>query len=158
MGIGVFINPKYSLTLTIARFMTRNQTPLYVGAAQKKFAWQIGLTISTAMFIHIVLLNAYGIITGLSCLICMILMFFDLAFGICLGCKVYALFNKDKVQYCPSEVCEIKDRQEIQKTSLAQWMMVPLFGLLIFLLIYFFNDALTVPPQELGKVIENWNK
>jgi hypothetical protein len=59
MAIRVFINPKYSPSLTIARFMVRNQTPLYVGAAQKKFAWYIGLTLSTAMFIHIVVL--YGI-------------------------------------------------------------------------------------------------
>ena len=33
--IRVFINPKYSPTLIIARLIVRNQTPEYVGAAQK---------------------------------------------------------------------------------------------------------------------------
>ena len=158
MGIRVFINPKYSPTLTIGRFMTRNQTPLYVGAAQKKFAWQIGLTLSTAMFIHIVLLNAYGPITGLSCLICMVLMFFELAFGICIGCKIYGLFHKKTVQYCPGEVCEVKDRHEIQNTTWKQWLVVPLFALLLFGVYHFFNDDFLVPTRELTEVIASWRK
>lgn len=36
MAIRVFVNPKYSPSLIIGRFMVRNQTPQYVGAAQKK--------------------------------------------------------------------------------------------------------------------------
>lgn len=156
MGIRLFINPKFSPTLTIARFMVRNQTPLYVGAAQKRFAWAIGLTLSTAMFIHIVLINAYGIITGLSCLICMILMFFELAFGICIGCKIYGMFNKGKVQYCPGEICELKDRQEIQKTSPAQWIVVLAFIALVVAMVFLFNDTFSIKPQELQEVIKSW--
>ena len=151
MAIRVFINPKYSPSLIIARFAVRNQTPQYVGAAQKKFAWYIGLTLSTAMFIHMIVFNSYGPINGISCLICMILMFFEVSFGICIGCKVYALFNKGKVQYCPGEVCELKDRQEIQKTSSTQWLVLLAFGLLIAAMIYFFNDYLIIAPHELGK-------
>ena len=44
--IRVFINPKYSPTLIFARLIVRNQTPEYVGAAQKKFAWIIGDVLS----------------------------------------------------------------------------------------------------------------
>lgn len=149
MAIRVFISPKFSPSLTIARYMVRNQTPLYVGAAQKKFAWYIGLTLATAMFIHIVIFNAYGIITGLSCFTCMILMFFELAFGICIGCKVFSLFNKGEVQYCPGEVCELKDRHEIQKTTPAQWLVVLAFAVLVAALIYFFKDTFSIAPKEL---------
>lgn len=156
MAIRVFINPKYSPSLTIARFMVRNQTPLYVGAAQKKFAWYIGLTLSTAMFIHIVVLNAYGIISGLSCLVCMVFMFFELAFGICIGCKIYALLHKGEVKYCPGEVCELKDRQEIQKTSLVQWAVVVAFGVFLYGLFYFFQDTLLIMPKDLKEVIASW--
>jgi hypothetical protein len=99
MANRVFINPKYSPSLIIARFMVRNQTPQYVGAAQKKFAWMIGLTISSALFIHMIIFNAYGPVNGISCLFCMSLMFFEVTFGICIGCKVYGLFNKGEVQY-----------------------------------------------------------
>lgn len=154
MGIRVFISPKYSPSLIIARFAVRNQTPQYVGAAQKKFAWYIGLSLSTAMFIHMIVFNAYGPINGISCLICMILMFFELAFGICIGCKIYGLLNKNKVQYCPGEVCELKDRHEIQKTTLTQWFVLLAFGVLLAAMVYFFNDYFSVAPQELEKALK----
>lgn len=153
MAIRVFINPKYSPSLIIARFMVRNQTPQYVGAAQKRFAWIIGLTLSTAMFVHMIVFNAYGPANGISCLLCMILMFFEVAFGICIGCKVYAMFNKGKVQYCPGEVCELKDRQEIQKTSATQVMVLLGFGILLAAMIYFFNDYFKQGPQDLMDVL-----
>ena len=155
MAIRVFVNPKYSPSLIIGRFMVRNQTPQYVGAAQKKFAWIIGLTLSTAMFIHMIVFNAYGIFNGLSCLICMILMFFELAFGIWIGCKIYWLFNKNKVQYCPGEVCELKDRQEIQKTSMTQLFVLIAFALLLVLMVYVFNDYFSIAPQDLMKVLKS---
>lgn len=154
MAIRVFIDPKYSPSLIIARFMVRNQTPQYVGAAQKKFAWIIGLSLSTAMFIHMNIFNAYGPINGFSCLICMILMFFEVAFGICIGCKIYAMFNKGKVLHCPGEVCEIKDRQEIQKTSAKQ--VAVLFGFIILLvgMVFLFGDYFTKQPEDLTKVLK----
>lgn len=153
MAIRVFINPKYSPSLIISRFMVRNQTPQYVGAAQKRFAWMIGLTLSTAMFVHMIVFNAYGPINGFSCLICMILMFFEVAFGICIGCKVYGWFNKGKVLHCPGEVCELKDRQEIQRTSRIQVMVLLAFVALVIALVYFFNDYFLKSPQDLIKVI-----
>lgn len=154
MAIRLFINPKYSPSLTIARFMVRNQTPDYVGAAQKKFAWGIGFALSATMFVHMVLLNSYGVFNGLACFICMILMFFELAFGICIGCKLYGWFYKEKAQYCPGEICELKDRQPIQETSAKQWAVVVLFGVFILGMYYFFNDTLQIKPQELKKTIE----
>jgi hypothetical protein len=155
MAIRVFINPKYSPSLIIARFMVRNQTPQYVGAAQKRFAWMIGLTLSTAMFIHMIVFNAYGPVNGISCLICMILMFFEVAFGICIGCKVYGWFNKGKVLHCPGEVCELKDRQEIQRISGRQVMVLLGFCVLLAAMVYFFNDYFLKSPQDLMKVLAN---
>jgi len=99
--IRVFINPKFSPTLIFARLIVRNQTPEYVGAAPKKFAWIIGVVLSATMFFFFVIVNAYGPITGIVCLICLVFLFFESAFGICLGCMFYPLFFKDKVQYFP---------------------------------------------------------
>jgi Domain of unknown function (DUF4395) len=151
MFIRVFIYPKYSPTLIIARVMVRNQTPQYVGAAQKRFAWGIGLTLSTAMFIHMNIFNAYGPINGLSCLLCMILMFFELAFGICIGCKIYALFNKGKMLHCPGEVCELKERHEIQKTTTIQLLVLVAFAVFIAILAFYFNGFFSIAPHEFGK-------
>ena len=90
--IRVFINPKFSPSLIIGRLIVRNQVPEYVGARQKKFAWIIGLVLATTMFIFLVLVNAFSPITGIICLICLIFLFFESAFGICLGCKFYSMF------------------------------------------------------------------
>lgn len=147
--IRVFVNPKYSPTLILGRLIVKNQTPEYVGAPQKKFAWTIGVVLGATMFVHLVLFNAYSPITGITCMICLIFLFFESAFGICLGCKFYPLFFKDKVQYCPGEVCEPKARQDIQKTSAAQLLVVAGFIVSIMLTIYFFHDALSKAPYDL---------
>ncbi|MBT3253438.1 MAG: DUF4395 domain-containing protein [Candidatus Marinimicrobia bacterium] len=149
MLIRVFISPKYSPTLILGRWIVRNQTPEYVGAQQKKFAWYIGIAMALVMFVLIVLVNSYSPITGLICFICLIFLFFESAFGICLGCKVYPWIYKDKAQYCPGEVCELKDRQEIQKTSKVQWLI--LFGFVVYaiLLVVVFNDFYSRPPFDL---------
>src|SRR3984885_1892593 len=80
--IRVFINPKFSPTLIIGRLIVRNQVPEYVGAKQKKFAWIIGVILSGTMFIFMVVINSYSPISGGICLICLIFLFFESAFGI----------------------------------------------------------------------------
>ena len=147
--IRVFINPKFSPTLILGRIIVSNQNPEYVGAAQKKFAWIIGVVLSAAMFVFFNIVNAYSIITGLICLVCLIFLFFESAFGICIGCKVYPLFNKGKVQYCPGEVCDLKQKQPIQKTAGSQWLLLLAFIGFVFLVIYFMNSWFSVAPHDL---------
>jgi hypothetical protein len=108
------------------------------------------------MFFLINVLNTFSFITGLICLICLIFLFFESAFGICLGCKFYSWIYKEKAQYCPGEVCEIKDRHEIQKTNFAQWIVVLAFIGYIVLTVIMFNDNFKEPPHELfsGKSLE----
>jgi hypothetical protein len=125
-----------------------------VGARQKKFAWKIGIALALIMFVLIVIVNSFSPITGLICLICLVFLFFEAVFGICLGCKFYPLFFKDKVQYCPGEVCEIKDRQEIQKISWAQVFIVLSFAAFIVLMVVLFHDILNVQPFDLFGLTE----
>lgn len=156
MLIRVLVNPKFSPVLILGRFFVRNQVPEYVGAIQKKFAWVIGIALAVTMFFLINILNTFSFITGLICLICLIFLFFESAFGICLGCKFYSWIYKEKAQYCPGEVCEIKDRHEIQKTNFAQWIVVLAFIGYIVLTVIMFNDKFKEPPHELfsGKSLE----
>src|SRR6187401_606135 len=130
--IRVFINPKFSPTLIMGRLIVGNQTPEYVGAQQKKFAWIIGVILSATMFIFMVVLNSYSPITGVICFVCLMFLFFESAFGICLGCKFYPLFFKGKSKLCAGEVCEIKSKQDIQKTSAIQLLIVFVFAVFIF--------------------------
>jgi hypothetical protein len=147
--IRVFINPKFSPTLIIGRLIVSNQSPEYVGAAQKKFAWIIGVILSATMFILMVVVNSYSPVTGIICLICLVFLFFESAFGICLGCKFYPLFFKDKAQNCPGEVCEVKSKHDIQKTSLMQLLIVFAFVAFIFISAWFFNDYFSKQPYDL---------
>jgi hypothetical protein len=147
--IRVFINPRFSPSLILGRLIVRNQTPEYVGAAQKKFAWIIGVALAAAMFVFFIIVNAYSAITGIICLICLIFLFFESAFGICLGCMFYPLFFKDKVQYCPGEVCDVKNKQEIQKTSAAQFLILLAFVAFVVLMVWSMNDRFSEMPYDL---------
>ena len=132
--IRVLINPRYSPTLIMARWMVNNQTAEYVGAPQKRFAWSIGLVLATFMMFLVVINDVRGPINMINCLVCLILLFFESAFGICVGCKMYNLFNKEKAQLCPGNVCEIKDRESIQIVTLAQALIAMGYvALLLFL-------------------------
>ncbi len=147
--VRVFINPKFSPSLIIGRMIVRNQTPEYVGAQQKKFAWIIGVGLALTMFVLLVVVNSHSPITGIICLICLIFLFFESAFGICIGCKVYSLVYKEKAQYCPGEICDVKSRQDIQKTSFAQIIIVLAFIAFTVMTVYVFNDSFSEQPYDL---------
>lgn len=147
--IRVFVNPKFSPTLILGRLIVRNQTPEYVGAAQKKFSWYIGVGLAAVMFVHMVVINAFSPITGIVCLICLVFLFFESAFGICLGCKFYNLFYKEKAQHCPGEVCDMKARQDIQKTSGVQFAVLVGFAVLIFITSFVMKDEFSKRPDDI---------
>lgn len=86
------------------------------------------------MLFLVVINDVRGPINMITCLVCLILLFFESAFGICVGCKLYNLFNKEKAQLCPGNVCEIKDRESIQIVTLAQALIAMGYvALLLFL-------------------------
>lgn len=154
MIVRVLVSPKYSPALIIGRMIVRNQVPEYVGAAQKKFAWIIGISLASMMFVLMVVLNTYSAISGLTCLVCMTFLFFESAFGICLGCVVYKWFYKEKAQYCPGEVCDTKAKQDIQKISIYQVMIVFGFIAAIFLMSYLANDTFSEKPRNLWELLK----
>jgi hypothetical protein len=106
------------------------------------------------MFVLLVVVNAYSPITGIICLICLIFLFFESAFGICLGCLFYGIFYKEKAQYCPGEICDIKARQEIQKTSLLQLLIVLAMIAFLVAIIIIFNDSLSEVPFDMFGISE----
>ncbi|HXL57657.1 MAG TPA: DUF4395 domain-containing protein [Chitinophagaceae bacterium] len=153
--IRVFVNPKFSPSLIIGRLIVSRQVPEYVGAAQKKFAWKIGIVLASLMFFLLVVVNSTSIITGFTCLICLVFLFFESAFGICLGCLFYGLFYKDEAQYCAGEICEVTKKQDIQKTSWVQILIVLGFIAYVILTIVFFNDHFSENPKNLWQIINS---
>lgn len=147
--IRVIINPKFSPSLILGRLIVGNQKPEYVGAPQKKFAWTIGLVMGLIMFVLMVLMNTHSFITGLICLICLIFLFFESAFGICLGCIFYKLIYKNKVQYCPGESCETKKKEDMQKVSIVQLLIFLGFLVYIVFSVYLLKDTLQSKTENL---------
>jgi Domain of unknown function (DUF4395) len=145
----VLVSPRYAPTLIIGRLIVRNQTPEYVGARQKRFAWTVGLALSVIMFVFMVVVNAYSPITGIICLLCLLFTFFESAFGICLACKFYSAVFRKKAQYCPGEICDVRSRQPIQKTSRAQFLVVLGVAALLTLFATRFGGYFSRQPYDL---------
>ena len=118
------IQPRYAPSLLLGRFFVRNQTPEYVGAAQKRFAWMLGLILAWPMFYYLVIDFQPNPLKVLVCLICMALLFFESAFSICLGCKIFNLIKKEKATHCPGGVCEIRTKDPVQTFDPVQKVIV----------------------------------
>jgi hypothetical protein len=126
----IFINPRLAPSLIVGQWVVRKQQPEYVGAPQKRFAWAIGLVLASAMLYLVVLNNVIGPVNLIVCATCLALLFFETAFGICIGCKLYNLFSKESAQLCPGGVCEVQPVKG-SGASLAQAGMVVLFAALV---------------------------
>ena len=153
--IRVFINPKFSPLLIIGRLIVRNQNPEYVGAPQKKFAWQIGLVLATLIFFLLIVINSHSPITGSICIVCLIFLFFESAFGICLGCLFYDLYYKEKAKHCPGEVCDATKKHNIQKTSTAQIVIVFSFIVYVLFTVLILNDNFSENPNNLWDMLNS---
>lgn len=132
--IRIFINPNYAPSLILGRFFVQNQTPEYVGAKQKRFAWSIGFVLSVIMFFIIVVFEFMTTIKIGICLLCILFLFSETAFGICIGCILYHKTQKNRPLYCPGNVCEVKTKEKIQQFSKVQMISLVLFFTGIYIL------------------------
>lgn len=86
--IRVTVGIGYSPVGMIAYRMTRRQTPQWVSAQPKRFAWTLGLVMSLAMMI-ITNTGIRGPLPLTICLICLTLMWLEAVLGLCLGCEIH---------------------------------------------------------------------
>lgn len=128
--IRIFVNPRFAPIMILGQWMVRKQQPEWSGAPQKRFAWAIGFVMAATMLYLVVLNNVIGPINLIVCSMCLTLLFFETAFGICIGCKIYNLFNKEKAQLCPGGVCEMPAEQA-SSASLAQTAIVIAFAVAV---------------------------
>lgn len=131
--VRVAINPKFSPTLILGRLAVRRQAPEWTGAPQKRFAWGIGLALAAAMFYLIVLNEVVGPLNLLICLFCLLLLFFESAFGICIGCKIYELAFRKSAQHCPGGVCPTEPVQR-RKVGAAETAILVAFAAFVLAL------------------------
>ena len=103
---------RYSPMGVVARALTLAQPPEWVSAKPKRFAWTLGLAMSSSM---VVLTNSgvRGMVPRTICLICLSLMWMESVLGLCLGCKIHALLVRrgwtaedPAVEVCAHGECE----------------------------------------------------
>jgi hypothetical protein len=93
--------------MIVGRFAVRKQLPEWTGAPQKRVAWAIGWVLAVTMLWLIVIQNVIGPVNMLVCATCLTLMFFESAFGICIGCKIYNALPNRQAQHCAGGTCDI---------------------------------------------------
>jgi hypothetical protein len=110
----LFINPRYAPSLIVGQWLVRKQQPEWTGAPQKRFAWGIGFVLAALMFWLVGVQQVVGPVNILVCALCLGLLFFEAAFGICLGCKVYERVVRKPPELCPGGVCAVEPDPRVQ--------------------------------------------
>jgi hypothetical protein len=131
--IRLFVNPHYAPSMVIGQWLVRRQQPEWTGAPQKRFAWAIGFVLALTMLYLVVIQGVVGPINLLVCGLCLLLLFFESAFGICIGCWLYNRMRPDQAQLCPGGACEYVPHSR-ERLSLAQGLVLPAFAGLMVLL------------------------
>ena len=126
----LLVNPRYAPSLILGQWIVRRQQPEWVGAPQKRFAWGIGFALAAVMLYLVVIRQVVGPLNLFVCVACLTLLFFESAFGICLGCKLYNLAYPAQARLCPGGVCE-PDAASGTRTSGAQLAVLAVFALLV---------------------------
>lgn len=104
--IRLLVNPRYAPSMVIGQWLVRRQQPEWTGAPQKRFAWAIGYALALTMFYLVVIKGVIGPVNLLVCCLCLWLLLFESAFGICIGCWLYNRLRPDQAQLCPGGACE----------------------------------------------------
>ena len=128
--VRLLLNPRFAPSLVMGQWLVRHQQPEWVGAPQKRFAWSIGLVLAVVVTYLVVFKGVVGPLNLLTCLLCLIFLFFETAFGICIGCWIYNRISPQKAQLCPGQACE---RQQSNPPSLFE--AIPLVALLLGLVL-----------------------
>lgn len=109
MLIRLLAGDRWSPSLALGRLITRRQTPEWVGAPQKEFAWWLGFGIAVVSCSSMGLFALPLWVTLSLCGLCLSLLFIETAFGICVGCALQARFSKTPPMHCVGDSCKVHD-------------------------------------------------
>ena len=87
---------------------------------------------------------------------CLVFLFFESAFGICLACLVYNMFYKKEASLCAGETCKEVTKQDIQKTSGVQLIIVAGSIACVVLAVVLFNDYFEAAPKSLKEMVNSF--
>jgi hypothetical protein len=124
-AIRVFAGFQYTPTGLVSRVLMSRREPMWVSAKPKRFAWSMGLAMGAAMT-FITNSNIHGLLPRTICLICIALMWFEAAMGVCIGCEIHAFLVRrgwatkdDAYEICAGGVCEVVPRARRSRAGAA---------------------------------------
>jgi len=151
--IRVAINPRWAPVMIMAQWVVRYQEPEWTGAPQKRFAWLIGFALAAIMLYLVVLQRVIGPVNLIVCALCLTLLFFEAAFGICLGCSLYNRLRKTPAQLCPGGVCA----PDPVRAAPVQWTQAVVVLLFVLVMVGVgrqvytgTSDAHSLQPEQMG--------
>jgi hypothetical protein len=121
--------PRYSPSLILGRLAVSGQKPEYTAAAPKRFAWLIGLSLASFMLVSLVFMRNMSIVNFSICGVCIVLLFMESSFGICLGCVIYNKVLKREVALCAGGICEVRQKEAIERVSVGQVTLLVAFAI-----------------------------
>ena len=130
--VRLFVNPHYAPSLVIGQWLVRRQQPEWTGAPQKRFAWSIGFVLALTMLYLVVIKGVVGPINLVVCGLCLLLMFFESAFGICIGCWLYNRMKPDQAPLCPGGACEYRPDSKDQLKMGQMLVVLAYAGVMVF--------------------------
>ena len=110
MALRLFVDTNWSPFLRLSGLLVRGQTPEWVGAPQKRWAWSLGLALSMATCFAFGRLGLPLPIALTMCGACALMLFLETALGICVGCVLHQRLAKEQTLYCPGDVCSKQGR------------------------------------------------
>lgn len=129
----LFVNPRYAPSMVLGQWLVRHQQPEWTGAPQKRFAWAIGFVLALTMLYLVVIKGVVGPVNLVVCGVCLLLLFFESAFGICIGCWIYNQIYRQQAMLCPGGACEyVPDPQD--RLAGGQMLSVALFAVALVLM------------------------
>lgn len=134
------IDPRYSPSLILGRIAVGNQKPEYTAAAPKRFAWMLGLILASFMLVTLIFMRNMSMVNFGICAICILLLFMESSFGICLGCLIYNKVLKREVALCAGGVCEVREKEPIQRVGVSQVALLGAF-VVAMLIVFQVMDA-----------------
>ena len=82
------------------------------------------------MLYLVVIQGVIGPVNLLVCGLCLLLLFFESAFGICIGCWLYNRWRPDQAQLCPGGACTLTPESR-ERLGGGQLLVLAVFALVI---------------------------
>ncbi|GAA1703846.1 hypothetical protein GCM10009808_22160 [Microbacterium sediminicola] len=105
MFLRLFVGTRFTPTLLLGTLLTRPQRPEWVDAAPKRVAWGIGLVMALLGCLSLGWLGLPAIVAQIVCGGCLLLLYAEAAFGICVGCEISRRFSRTTPTRCAGDTC-----------------------------------------------------